>query len=189
MQQGKVFPATSARSLVNPLRRVVQSPDRTIRAAQLPPGARVLEIGAGPGFFSPAIARAVPGGHLVVTDLQGEMVEMASRRVRSDRSTPVSFARTDAAQLPFSDGAFDVVFVATMLGEVPDLDHCVAEVRRVLAPNGVAVVAETRRDSDFIPIHDLRALMAGHSFELLGRRGSRWQYVARFRATERALDP
>ena len=189
MTRGKVFPADSARSLVNPLRRLVQSPDRTIRAAELPPNACVLEVGAGPGFFSPAIARAVPNGHLVVTDLQGDMVAMARQRVRATGPASVSFARTDAARLPFADGSFDVVFLATMLGEVPDPHHCVAEMRRVLAPDGVAAIAETRRDSDFIPIDVLRDLMASHAFALLGRRGSRWQYIARFQATDRALAP
>jgi hypothetical protein len=45
----------------------------------------------------------------------------------------------------------------------------------------VAVV-ETRRDSDFIPMPQLQALVERHSFRFLERRGVNWQYVARFRA-------
>jgi len=84
--------------------------------------------------------------------------------------------------LPLVDGAVDDVFVSAMLGEVPDRDRCVAEIRRVLRDGGHATFAETRRDSDFIQMPELQALVVPHGFELVERRGVRWQYVARFRA-------
>ena len=68
--RGKVFPAEKASSLLNPLRRLVQSPDRTVARMKLQEDARVLEVGCGPGFFSPSIARAVPHG-LELADRSG----------------------------------------------------------------------------------------------------------------------
>ena len=180
MRRGKVFPATSAKSLLNPLRRVVQSPRRTARALALRPGDRVLEVGSGPGFFSPHIADAIPQGGLIMLDLQIEMVTLARDRLVDGAKT--AFVQADAVSLPFAEGSLDVVFLATMLGEVPDPDACISQVHRVLAPGGVLAVAETRRDSDFIPLTGLRQLVERHSFEFLGRRGPGWQYVARFRA-------
>src|SRR5689334_8756161 len=43
--RGKVFPAADARSLINPLRRLVQSPRRTVDALGLEPDSAVIEIG------------------------------------------------------------------------------------------------------------------------------------------------
>lgn len=180
MGRGKVFPARDARSLVNPLRRLVQSPGRTVSAMGLLATDQVLEIGAGPGFFSPSIATKLSSGHLVLLDLQQEMLAFASGRL-GDRVN-VTYAQADAMALPFSEGTFDAALLATVLGEIPDGDRCLAEVRRVVRSNGILSVAETRRDSDFTPIARLRSLVERHSFEFVHRRGSRWQYVVRFRA-------
>lgn len=85
--------------------------------------------------------------------------------------------------LPFRDATFDSVFVATMLGEVPEPMRALGEVRRVLRPDGVASFAETRRDSDFLSLSKLTRLVEGCHFKFLNRRGLRWQYVANFAAS------
>ena len=83
--------------------------------------------------------------------------------------------------LPFGDATFDAVLIATVLGEVPDVDRCLAEAHRVLRPgSGVLSIGETRRDSDFIALPALRARVERLPFRLLGRAGFRWQFVARF---------
>jgi ubiquinone/menaquinone biosynthesis C-methylase UbiE len=179
MGRGKVFPATKARSLLNPLRRLVQSARRTVAAVGLRPDAIVLEIGSGPGYFSPSLADAVPGGALVALDLQVEMLRLARDRLRGHH---VRRVQADAVRLPFRTGCFDAVFVATMLGEVPDLDACLDEIRRVLAPAGVVSFCETRRDSDFTPSEALTRIVEPHALRFVDRKGHRWQYVARYRA-------
>jgi ubiquinone/menaquinone biosynthesis C-methylase UbiE len=176
--RGKVFPAARAQSLLNPARRLVQSPRRTVAAMGLAGGDRVLEVGSGPGFFSPLIAEAVPSGRLVLVDLQAGMLQAA--RPRLARFANVSFAQTDAQALGLAAAQFDAVLLATVLGEVPDPDGCVDEVRRVLRPGGLLTIAETRRDSDFLALPTLRALVERHGFSFLDRRGVAWQYVARF---------
>jgi ubiquinone/menaquinone biosynthesis C-methylase UbiE len=146
---------------------------------EVSPTDAVLEVGCGPGYFSPTLAGAV--GTLVAFDLQPEMLVIARERLEAAGSTPLVVAG-DAMRLPFVDGWFDAVLIATVLGEVPVVGDCLAEVRRVLRPGGVLSVSETRRDSDFILLPRLRELVEPHRFELVGRTGTRWQYVARFRA-------
>lgn len=77
--RGKVFPAQRAASLLNPLRRLIQSPTRTVERMALAPTNKVLEIGCGPGYFSGAIAAAVPDGSLVLFDLQLAMLDLARK--------------------------------------------------------------------------------------------------------------
>jgi len=179
--RGRVFPADRAQSLLNPLRRFVQSPSRTVATMMLEPDSRVLEVGCGPGFFSPFLARAAPIGQLVLVDLQIGMLRTA--RGRLPAGSNAGCVRADASALPLATATFDAVICATMLGEVPDTAGCLDEIRRVLRPGGRLTVAETRRDSDFIAFHPLRALVEGHGFALEERRGIAWQYVARFRRT------
>lgn len=180
MGRGKVFPASSARSLLNPLRRVVQSPSRTVAATALAAEARVLEIGSGPGYFSPYIAGTIRSGFFVALDIQVEMLRI--NRTRLPEGSLGGLVAGDAMALPFRDATFDSAFVATMLGEVPEPLRAVGEVRRVLRPGGVASFAETRRDSDFLSLSKLTRLVEGSDFKFLNRRGLRWQYVANFAA-------
>lgn len=179
LERGKVFPAYRARSLLNPARRLVQSARRTVAAMQLPSDAVVLELGCGPGFFSPSLLRAVPRGRVVLADLQAEMLSVASERVAGQPA--VTWVQADASALPFPSESFDGVLIATMLGEVPDRGACLAEVRRVLRVDGEVTIAETRRDSDFIALDDLRELALTQRLAFVDRRGIGWQYTARFR--------
>ena len=179
--RGKVFPAARAASLLNPARRLVQSPARTVAAIGLTRRSRVVELGCGPGFFSPQLAAAAHGGQVVLVDLQAEMLQLA--RPRLPAGAPVSYVQADGARLPLASGQFDAVFIATVLGEIPDPRACLSEARRVLTPGGVLAVAETRRDSDFLPMARLRAIAEAAGFRWVRRRGMRWQYVALFQPT------
>jgi len=181
LARGKVFPAEHAQSLLNPARRLLQSPRRMVAAMGLTDTDRVLEVGSGPGYFSPLIAAAVPNGRLVLVDLQAGMLQAAQPRLT--RFANVTFAQSDAGALGIATAQFDAVLLATMLGEVPDPDGCIEEIRRVLRPGGVVAIAETRRDSDFIALRTLRAVVERHGFSFLDRRGVAWQYVARFRSS------
>jgi len=181
--RGKVFPPGKARSLLNPARRLVQPPRRVVDALGVAPDARVLEIGCGPGYFSPTLATAVPDGEIVLGDLQSDMLSLARERVSA--FDHVRLVQLDASALPFAAEAFDAVLVVLMLGEVPERERCLSECRRVLRAGGVALFAESRRDSDFVRRADLRTLVEPHGFELDRFRGWSWEYSARFLAVER----
>ncbi len=180
MRRGRVFPAVHARSLVNPLRRLVQPPRRTVGAMVLTPGQKVLELGCGPGFFSPFLAEAVSHGSVVLVDLQFPMLLHARKRLVA-RSN-VLYLVGEASALPLRAACFDAVLLATVLGEVRKRDSCLEEIRRVLAPGGIVTVVETRRDADFIAFPKLRRLFYHHGFAFMDRQGGTWQYAARFRA-------
>jgi ubiquinone/menaquinone biosynthesis C-methylase UbiE len=177
LDRGKVFPAKNAQSLLNPLRRLVQSPRRTVAAIGLRDDAVVLELGCGPGFFGPSVARAVTRGRSVHLDLQHEMLAIARGRIGDGPD----LVQADGSVLPFAGGRFDAVFIATVLGEIPDTRACLTDVHRILRPDGILAIAETRRDSDFFRLAELRALAEPCGFSYDGRRGAPWQYVARFR--------
>ena len=177
MGRGKVYPAARAGALLNPVRRLVQSPTRTVRSMGLQANWSVLEIGCGPGFFTPSIAAAVAPGRPVALDLQAEMLHWVRRRV------DVGLVNADATVLPFATGSFEAALIATVLGEVPLPGRCLAEVARILKPTGVLCVAETRRDSDFTRLSEVVSLVEPLGFRLTSRQGPRWQYVARFKRT------
>jgi SAM-dependent methyltransferase len=114
-------------------------------AAVAPDGARVLEVGCGPGQLSLRLA----GHGLQVTgvDLDPAMVGRAranaGRRGDDGRPRP-SFLVGDAAALAFPDGAFDLVVSTLSLHHWADPAAGLAEIGRVLRPGGRALVWDLR---------------------------------------------
>lgn len=106
-------------------------------------GERLLEVGPGTGYYSLAVAEALgPRGQLDLLDLQSEMLEHAAGRARERGLSNLIATQGDARALPYPAGAFDGAFLCTTLGEVPDQDAALSELRRVLKPNGRLVVGE-----------------------------------------------
>ncbi len=95
---------------------------------------RVLEVGAGTGLITTAIASQV--GELVATDYAAAMVEELDARVRAAGLPNVTCEQADLYALRFEDGSFDAVVAANVLHLVPDLEGALASLRRVLKPGG-----------------------------------------------------
>ena len=114
-------------------------------AAHYPPeaGPRALDLGCGPGFSTIALARARPDAVLVGLDLAPRMLRAARRRVAPDGSSRrPALLRADAARLPFRDGRLDIVTGHSFLYLVDQPDAVLAEVWRVLRPEGRLVLME-----------------------------------------------
>jgi SAM-dependent methyltransferase len=127
------IPAVYEQHLV-PLLFEEYAADLVTRLAPLAPS-RVLEIAAGTGVVTRAMAAALPATTpIVATDLNPAMLEQA-QLVGTVR--PVEWRTADASQLPFDDGAFDAVVCQFGMMFVPDKPKAFAEARRVLAPSGV----------------------------------------------------
>jgi SAM-dependent methyltransferase len=95
-----------------------------------------LDIAAGTGEPGLSIARLAPKGHVVLTDLSAEMLEVAARRARAQGIANVETRVCSADDLPFDDAAFDSVSVRFGYMFFPDMVKATAEFARVLKPGG-----------------------------------------------------
>lgn len=95
-------------------------------------GARVLDVGCGAGFLSNHLARE----GFDVTGLDASQASLDVAR-RHDVSGKANYLLGDAASLPFASGSFDVVCAMDFLEHVEDPLAVVAEIARVLKPNGL----------------------------------------------------
>jgi len=107
-----------------------------------PEAGDVLEVGCGPGWLWEGAADLPAGLRLTLTDLSPGMVEAAGGRARAlSHFETVATRVADAQTLPFDDDAFDIVIANHMLYHVPQPDVAVAEMARVLRPDGMAMAA------------------------------------------------
>ncbi|RAN77250.1 SAM-dependent methyltransferase [Bacillus sp. SRB_336] len=98
---------------------------------------RVLEIAAGTGVATRAMAAALPGScAIVATDLNQAMLDRA-RAVGTARA--VEWRQADAMRLPFEDASFDAVVCQFGAMFFPDKSGAFAEARRVLGAGGVFI--------------------------------------------------
>jgi ubiquinone/menaquinone biosynthesis C-methylase UbiE len=100
------------------------------------PQARVLELGCGPGLlWSENAARIPPGWEITLSDFSPGMIAEAQHNLAS-AGRVFAFERVDAQAIPFADASFDMVIANHMLYHVPDRPRALAEIRRVLRPDG-----------------------------------------------------
>ncbi|MDT8341102.1 MAG: class I SAM-dependent methyltransferase [Longimicrobiales bacterium] len=133
-----------------------------LACAHLRAGQRVIETAAGTGLVTFAAAAAVgPDGHVLATDLSGEMV--ASGRAEAGRRglDQVTFQRMNAEALDCADRSFERALCSLGLMYMPDPVAALGELKRTLVPGGRAAVSVwgERRNcgwAEIFPIVDAR---------------------------------
>jgi ubiquinone/menaquinone biosynthesis C-methylase UbiE len=144
----------------------------------------VLEIGCGSGAYTTFAARAVgPEGTLKALDIQSAMLAQLEKKLARPEYNDIhniTLHQASAYELPFGDGELDLVYLITVLPEIPDQDRALAEIKRVLKVGGVLAVGELLIDPDY-PLKATtirRCTKAG--FELQEIQDIFWSYTARF---------
>lgn len=155
MSSGIEFDQEAARRL----EAVYQTPDvveqriRTLRALNLQPGERVLDIGSGPALLLRDMAMTVGvKGRAIGFDMSPAMLAMG--RARCSDLPWVDFQEGEAGSLPFDDESFDVVVSTQVYEYVADIPMAFAQVNRVLRPGGRFVIVDTDYDSWVVHTED-----------------------------------
>lgn len=119
---------------------------QTVRAIAPKVGERILDLAAGTGTSSAALAKS--GARVVAADFSAGMIEVGRRKYPD-----LEFVQADAMDLPFKTGEFDVVTISFGLRNVADPKKALREMYRVLKPGGRLVVCEFSKP----PVAILRA--------------------------------
>ncbi|WP_052666250.1 class I SAM-dependent methyltransferase [Nitriliruptor alkaliphilus] len=103
---------------------------------------RVLEVGAGTGFFTInlALGGALEGATLEATDISQGMLDVCERNGR-EHGLAITTTQGDAEALPYEDGSFDLVIGHAFIHHLPVPGKAIQEMYRVLAPGGRLVIA------------------------------------------------
>jgi methionine biosynthesis protein MetW len=123
--------------------RATERQNREAILAELPrrPGAALLDLGTSDGEFTRLVSDRVGAARVAGV----ELIEGHAAAARA-RGLDVMTADLDAG-LPFGDGEFDLVHANQVIEHVRRTDLLLREVRRVLAPDGLAVISTNNLSS------------------------------------------
>ncbi|MGW5352619.1 class I SAM-dependent methyltransferase [Streptomyces sp. NPDC004031] len=107
------------------------------------PAPAIVEVGAGTGVFSAAMARWIEGSTVLAVDPSEAMLAQARRH----RTHPaVRYAAGSAEAVPAPAGAFDLALLSRVIHHLPDRPRAVAELTRIVRTGGRVVVRTTFRE-------------------------------------------
>ena len=140
------FGSVILRRLLNSMNMAIV--ESTILRIRLEPHHEILEIGFGGGAAMALISRRLTTGVVSGVDFSPEMVREAERRFRREISNGrLRVQLGDIAALPFASATFDRVFTINTIYFWQDTVQGFGEMRRVLKPGGLAVIALRSREN------------------------------------------
>jgi len=170
---GRAFPPWFAWFLESKARLWVLPPATLVRRLPIRSDYVVAEIGSGTGVYARAVREHV---HLLVgIDLQWGMLEHARMR-----DPPLRLVQGSANALPLRDESCDLIYLVTVLGELPDPIASLRGMSSALRPGGWLSISEQLPDPDFVPPRRLRRLCEAAGFRYVRSDGPWWSYTVTF---------
>jgi SAM-dependent methyltransferase len=145
--------------LERPEREAEEAPDRVLAALELQPGLVVADLGAGTGYYTRRLARAVgPAGRVYAVDIQAEMLEHLRRHLAAGGlSNVVTVLGTETdPRLPVA--GVDLVLMVDVYHELAWPHEMLAALCRALKPGGRLVFVEYRAEDPAVPIKPLHKM-------------------------------
>jgi len=174
-------PAFIGRFLDSDLRRWLQPPDKIIERSGIKQGMTVIDLGCGSGAFTPFVTRAVgEQGKVYAVDIQPAMLQQLERKLAKAENQDmrnIALKQASAYDLPFADGTIDLLYMVTVLQEIPDRGRALREIRRVLKPGGILAITEFLPDPDYPLRSTTIKIGQREGFVLDDNLGNLWNYT------------
>lgn len=181
--------------LTRPERDAEEDATRLHEALGLRSGQTACDVGAGSGYHTVRLARAVgPTGRVLAVDLQPKMLELLRERVAAAGLRNVEAIEATPSDPRLPAGACDLILLVDVYHELAWPEPMLAAFRRALAPDGRLALVEFRAEDPDVPIKRLHKMSKVQiDRELLPRGFSRvetfdglpWQHLVFFARDDR----
>lgn len=111
-------------------------------APHLRPGMRLIDCGCGPGSITVDLAAIVAPGAVIGIDRREDVLNDGRQLARERGVVNVAFAAANIYRLPYPDGSFHAAFSCAVLQHLADPRAALAEIRRILTPDGVIGIVD-----------------------------------------------
>lgn len=182
--------------LERPEREIEEAPDQVVAALGLRPGQVVADFGAGTGYFTWRLARAVgPTGRVFAVDIQPEMLERlrANLAARGVTNVQTVLATEQDPRLPAA--SLDLVLLVDVYHELAWPHEVLTALCRALKPGGRLAFVEYRAEDPAVPIKPLHKMSEAQILReaalhplawVTTVRSLPWQHLVIFRKPEHA---
>ncbi|MGE5187063.1 MAG: class I SAM-dependent methyltransferase [Acidobacteriota bacterium] len=131
-----------AKAFDAPDRDAWQKPDDVIAALELQPTMTVADVGAGTGYFTVRLARAVPQGQVIATDIEPDMVRYLTERATKEHLPNVHAQLAGANDPQLAPASVDRVLVVDVWHHVADRRAYARGLAAALKPGGMIAIVD-----------------------------------------------
>ncbi|MDP1572082.1 MAG: methyltransferase domain-containing protein [Vicinamibacterales bacterium] len=148
-------PERFAKSFDDPARDAWQMPARVIEALGLGAGGTVADIGAGTGYFTMRLAKAVPQGTVYAVDVEAAMLEFIQKRAHGEHMMNVVTvqAASDSPNLP---KPVDAILIVNTYHHLPSRVSYFGALKASLTASGRIAIVDYRKDAPAGPPPEFR---------------------------------
>lgn len=126
----------------DPARDAWQQPEEVLRALELEPSMRVADIGAGTGYFAVRLARAVPDGEVIATDIEPEMVRFLNERAQRDALPNLRAILAPPSTSGLAANSADRILVVHVWHHLADRTNYARDLAAALRPGGKLFIVD-----------------------------------------------
>lgn len=136
-----------------------EQPSRAVEALRLKTGMVVADVGAGSGYYTVRLARAVGRtGQVYATDLQPGMLDLIRTKLAREKLGNVTLVQGAPDDPALPDATFDMVLMVDVYHELSGPQAFIARLKRALKPDGRLVLIEFRGEDPDVPIQLLHKM-------------------------------
>lgn len=155
--------------LANPLRRLIQNPDKLL-APYIREGMTVMDVGCAMGFFSlPAAHMVGKSGRVICVDVQARMLAALEKRAaKADLADRIKshLCFPQSLDIPHLAGTIDFALAIAVVHEVPDAAILLKDIYEALKPAGKLLLAEPKAHVTAEDFEKTAALAQGSGFKM-----------------------
>lgn len=135
-----------AKHFDDPERDAWQKPDDVVAWLGLAPGDTVVDLGAGTGYFTIRLAKAVPEGVVYGNDIEPDMVRYLGERAEKEGLSNVRPVKGSADD-PAVEGPVNLAFMCDVYHHIEDRSAFFGRVAAALGDDGRLVILDFRKDA------------------------------------------
>jgi len=155
-----------AKEFDDPARDQWQAPDKVVAALALAPPMIVADVGAGTGYFTVRLARALPTGTVIATDIEPDMIRYLNERASREHLPNVRavLGTTDDPRL--DPGSVDRILVVDVWHHIADRAAYAKRLAAALKPGGSIAIVDFKPESEHGPPKEMRLAPASITADL-----------------------
>lgn len=126
----------------DPARDEWQRPDEVLHSLELAPTMTVADVGAGTGYFAVRLARAVPAGEVIATDVEPDMVRFLTERARREQLSNLRAIRSTGTASGLAARSVDRILIVDVWHHIDERVAYARALSAALRPGGKLLIVD-----------------------------------------------